>query len=45
MRSRFCPVKPDIGNSVSEWISQELSKSDRPDLSSAGAVVSGGELV
>lgn len=30
-------------NALSEWVSQELSKSDRPDLSSASAVVSGGE--
>ncbi len=34
-----------VDNKVSGWISQELSKSDRPDLSSASVVVSGGELV
>lgn len=32
----------DIVNDKSTWISQELSKSDRPELSSAGKVISGG---
>lgn len=30
--------------SGSEWVSQELSKNDRPDLASAKIVVSGGIL-
>ena len=39
----YYSVKPEVSNSLSEWVSQELSRSDRPDLSSASAVVSGGE--
>lgn len=35
-------MKAELNNTVSEWVSQELSRSDRPDLSSANAVVSGG---
>ncbi len=38
-------MKSEINNSASEWVSQELSRSDRPDLSSASAVVSGGGWV
>lgn len=29
-------------SSISQWISQELTKSDRPDLASAKIIVSGG---
>ncbi len=36
-------MKAELNNTVSEWVSQELSRSDRPDLSSANAVVSGGK--
>merc|ERR1711941_219053 len=32
---------PDTPN-VSKWVSQELSKSDRPELASAKVVISGG---
>ncbi|XP_042894980.1 electron transfer flavoprotein subunit alpha, mitochondrial isoform X2 [Parasteatoda tepidariorum] len=32
----------DIKNEVSEWVSQELSKSERPELTSAKRVISGG---
>ncbi|XP_054707391.1 electron transfer flavoprotein subunit alpha, mitochondrial-like [Uloborus diversus] len=32
----------DIKNDVSSWVSQELSKSERPELTSAKRVVSGG---
>jgi len=34
--------KVDVVNDKSSWVSQELSKSDRPELTSAGKVVSGG---
>ena len=41
----FCAaVNVGVKNELSEWLSQELSKTDRPDLSSANMVVSGGEL-
>lgn len=30
-------------SSISQWINQELTKSDRPDLASAKIIVSGGK--
>lgn len=38
----FTAPEVDIVNDKSTWISQELSKSDRPELTSAGKVISGG---
>ncbi|XP_064391224.1 electron transfer flavoprotein subunit alpha, mitochondrial-like [Halichondria panicea] len=35
-------VKFDAPNELSEWIGQELSKNDRPELTAAGTVISGG---
>lgn len=32
----------EVQNDLSEWIGQELTKSERPDLSSASRVISGG---
>lgn len=34
---------PPVG--ISEWIEQKLTKSDRPELTSAKVVVSGGEWI
>ncbi len=44
--SYFLPisVKFDAPNELSEWIGQELSKNDRPELTAAGTVISGGEV-
>ena len=33
----------DISNTLSTWEGQELSKSDRPELTSARIVISGGK--
>ena len=33
----------DIKNTLSEFVGQEIHKSDRPDLSSANIVISGGK--
>ena len=30
-------------NTISEWVGQELSKSDRPELAGANIVISGGK--
>lgn len=35
-------VTTSVANDLSSWVSQELSKSDRPELTSAKAVISGG---
>ena len=34
----------DVSNDKSEFVKQELSKSDRPDLASARIVISGGSI-
>ena len=35
----------NISNDVSEWVGQELSQSDRPELTAARTVISGGVCV
>ena len=32
----------DVNNDLSEWVSQELTKSERPELASASRIISGG---
>jgi len=40
----FTSSAPDVAaNTQSKWLSQELSKSDRPELTAARVVISGGE--
>lgn len=39
----FAGPEVAIVNDKSSWVSQELSKSDRPELASAGKVISGGQ--
>ena len=40
----FSAPSVDVKNDVSEYVSQELSKSDRPELTAAKSVISGGNL-
>ena len=37
-------MSSDVKNDLSSFVSQELSKSDRPELTSADTVISGGEI-
>ena len=38
-------VAADVSNDKSEWVGQELTKSDRPELASASIVVAGGIII
>ena len=39
---KFAAPAVDVKNDLSEFVSQELTKSDRPELTSARSVISGG---